>query len=61
MPLCLLDTDILSEVLKRKHPAVVHSASAYLARQPNPDCAAGGFSGLTETASPTTSTSASCV
>jgi len=27
---CLLDTDILSEVLKQKHPGVVQKASAYL-------------------------------
>jgi tRNA(fMet)-specific endonuclease VapC len=30
MPLCLLDTDTLSEVLKQKHPVVVQKASAYL-------------------------------
>jgi tRNA(fMet)-specific endonuclease VapC len=30
MPLCLLDTDILSEILKQKHPSVVRKASAYL-------------------------------
>src|SRR5947209_12921934 len=30
MPLCLLDTDALSEVLKQKHPVVVQKASAYL-------------------------------
>jgi predicted nucleic acid-binding protein len=27
---CLLDTDILSEVLKQKHPTVVQKASGYL-------------------------------
>src|SRR5205823_4671808 len=32
MPLCLLDTDSLSEVLKQKHPVVVQKASAYLAQ-----------------------------
>jgi len=30
MPLCLLDTDTLSEVLKQRHPVVVQKASAYL-------------------------------
>ena len=32
MPLTLLDTDILSEILKRKNPAVVSRATAYLQR-----------------------------
>jgi tRNA(fMet)-specific endonuclease VapC len=30
MPLSLLDTDTLSEVLKQKHPVVVQKATAYL-------------------------------
>lgn len=30
MPLCLLDTDILSEVLKQKHATVLLKAQAYL-------------------------------
>jgi len=30
MPPCLLDTDILSEVLKQKHATVVQKAQAYL-------------------------------
>jgi tRNA(fMet)-specific endonuclease VapC len=30
MPLCLLDTDTLSEVLKQRHPVVVRRAGAYL-------------------------------
>ena len=30
MPPCLLDTDILSEVLKQKNPRVVQTAAAYL-------------------------------
>jgi tRNA(fMet)-specific endonuclease VapC len=30
MPLCLLDTDILSEILKQKHRTVVQKASEYL-------------------------------
>ena len=30
MPLALLDTDMVSEVLKRKHPSVRRNASAYL-------------------------------
>ncbi len=30
MPLCLIDTDALSEILKQKHPIVVQKASAYL-------------------------------
>jgi len=30
MPACLLDTDMLSEVLKQKHPIVLQKALAYL-------------------------------
>lgn len=32
MPLCLIDTDALSEILKQKHPVVVQKAGAYLAQ-----------------------------